>query len=235
MLRVLDCDSVEKFYELAEVIIQKAGITDILDFTLVSETGKGCHIWLRVKEPVASMKFPALDIKAEGGYVVAPPSLHPSGKEYKFVNMGVAIRTIDRLADIGIVSNQNPGSPNAEPNWINKALKGVRKNARNDTCISLAGYFKNKHPIDITESLLLDWNKKNAPPLPENEVLKVIRSAYNYFSKDNPNAVQESTRVHSSVTNPELDTKRDKNVTDFVTSPFEGNTKPDGLKQNNTH
>jgi hypothetical protein len=33
-------------------------------------------------------------------------------------------------------------------------------------------------PIDITENLLMDWNKKNIPPLPDVDIIKVIKSAY---------------------------------------------------------
>ena len=36
-LLVLDFDSVEKFYELAVVICEKTGFSDILDYTAVSE------------------------------------------------------------------------------------------------------------------------------------------------------------------------------------------------------
>jgi hypothetical protein len=38
-----------------------------------------------------------VDIKAEGGYVVAPPSLHPSGKQYRFLNAG---GVYDSIAEI---------------------------------------------------------------------------------------------------------------------------------------
>ncbi len=181
-LVALDCDSEEVFYELTSTICPKVDVEDILDFTRVSETGRGYQIWLRTKEPVKSMKFPKLDIKGEGGYVIAPPSIHPNGKQYKFVNPDTQIRLIDNLCDIGVDVKRVTEIPSSkQPNWVSLALSGVIEGQRNDTCLKLAGYFKNKHPQDITETILLDWNtSKNKPPLPEAEILSTITSAYSY-------------------------------------------------------
>jgi hypothetical protein len=55
----------------------------------VVETGKGVHVYLRTAAPGGNRKL-ALDdagrvlieTRGQGGYVLAPPSLHPSGKRY---------------------------------------------------------------------------------------------------------------------------------------------------------
>ncbi|NCN42715.1 hypothetical protein GW916_15885, partial [bacterium] len=179
-LVVLDCDTEDRFYELAGIICDKLDIDDILEFARVSKTGKGYHIWLFVKESVQSHKFPKLDIKAEGGYVVAPPSLHPGGNYYEFVNPLVPIKHIDSLLDIGIdlAQRKEKETLRQTDNWITKALLGVGEGDRNDICYRLACYFRNSHPIDITETLMLNWNKRNSPPLDDTEVLRTIKSAY---------------------------------------------------------
>jgi len=55
--------------------------------TLIVKTGRGLHIYLRAPDniEVKTQKFDGVDIKGEGGYVVAPPSIHPSGATYTFV------------------------------------------------------------------------------------------------------------------------------------------------------
>jgi hypothetical protein len=181
-LVALDCDLEGVFYELASTICERIDAQDILDFTRVAQTGRGYQIWLRTKEPVKSVKFPKLDIKGEGGYVVAPPSTHPNGKQYKFVNPDTPIRLIDNLRTIGVDVGLKPETPSKnQPNWVSIALaNGVSEGARNDTCLRLAGYFKKYHPQDITQRILLDWNRKNRPPLPEREILTTIQSAYSY-------------------------------------------------------
>lgn len=83
---VLDFDSPEAERLLAALFgIQ---ITELGG--LVVETGRGLHRWYRVPEGAeirssAGRLGPTIDVKAIGGYVVPPPSLHPSGRRYRFV------------------------------------------------------------------------------------------------------------------------------------------------------
>jgi hypothetical protein len=64
-----------------EVISQQGGITE----TLKVSTAKGTHLYLKYPGFVVrnfARKLPELDFRGDGGYVVAPPSLHPSGAAY---------------------------------------------------------------------------------------------------------------------------------------------------------
>lgn len=56
-------------------------------------TGRGCHIYVRIVEPESLHNgnfqvdgVHAGQIRFDGGYVVAPPSVHPSGKAYQFID-----------------------------------------------------------------------------------------------------------------------------------------------------
>jgi len=97
-LIVIDFDSEDKFKEFYEKL-DKAypELRDTILNTWMVETGKGRHVYLRVKMDPGEFRekmrtkvrlVEGVDIKAEGGYVVAPPSLHPSGKQYRFINAG---------------------------------------------------------------------------------------------------------------------------------------------------
>jgi hypothetical protein len=70
--------------------------------------------------------------------------------------------------------------------WITRALQGISEGDRNDIGYKLASHFKNSQPIDITESLMLEWNKKNKPPLDKHELIATIRSAYKNPPLNNP-------------------------------------------------
>ena len=53
----------------------------------VSSTGKGKHLYF--KHPGENVcnsvrKFPGVDLRGDGGYVLAPPSLHPNGRRYQW-------------------------------------------------------------------------------------------------------------------------------------------------------
>jgi Bifunctional DNA primase/polymerase, N-terminal len=49
------------------------------------QTGRGLHVYLRSREQIRSRMGNGLELKAEGGYVVAPPSVHPSGQRYQWL------------------------------------------------------------------------------------------------------------------------------------------------------
>jgi len=85
-LVVLDFDSHESLQQFIERISDD--LVKKIKKTWVVRTGKGFHIYLRVKgKPIStSFRDVGLDIQGEGKYVVAPPSLHPSGKLYEFIN-----------------------------------------------------------------------------------------------------------------------------------------------------
>ena len=60
-----------------------------LPATLISATGKGRHSWFRAEceIPCSTGKIaPGLDVRGDGGYVVAPPSVHPNGTLYRWIN-----------------------------------------------------------------------------------------------------------------------------------------------------
>jgi len=54
------------------------------------KTGRGRQLWF--KHPGVSIRCNAgalgqgLDIRGDGGYIIAPPSLHPNGQRYHFLN-----------------------------------------------------------------------------------------------------------------------------------------------------
>jgi len=98
---VLDFDSHDKFLKYCTLLQDKYQI-DLFSYTRTVTTARGNHIYFRLNTLIKSLKFPELDIKAEGGYVMAPPSIHPSGIEYKFSNPDVPIRQIESFEAVGI-------------------------------------------------------------------------------------------------------------------------------------
>ncbi len=54
--------------------------------TWIARTGRGLHCWYTCITPTGTIKLgPKLDLKAQGGYVAAPPSKHPDGHTYEWL------------------------------------------------------------------------------------------------------------------------------------------------------
>lgn len=53
------------------------------------KTTKGYHVYYRHRSGVGNFQkrddLPGIDLRAQGGYVVAPPSIHPSGYQYQWM------------------------------------------------------------------------------------------------------------------------------------------------------
>ena len=61
-------------------------------FSYTVETARGVHVYLFVDEPTPTMRAGCIDIKAQGGYVLAPPSIHPSGRPYRLLSDAPILR-----------------------------------------------------------------------------------------------------------------------------------------------
>jgi hypothetical protein len=76
----LDFDSEEAYHQA-----EKEGLPD----TPTIETAKGFHLYCEFIPGIRNVQLngalPGIDIRGEGGYVVAPPSIHPKGDQYKWV------------------------------------------------------------------------------------------------------------------------------------------------------
>jgi len=73
----------------------------LLNKTIVVQTARGVHIYCR---PLTQMprttklhddKGRGIDIKGEGGYVVAAPSIHPGGAKYEIISHTNKIDVVD--------------------------------------------------------------------------------------------------------------------------------------------
>ncbi len=121
------------------------------------------------------------DIRADGGYVVAPPTLHPSGRRYTWLTTGKKPAPLapKLLTFVAPKADLNGTATMTEP-WLADALRGVGEGARDDTCARLAGYyFKKGMPKDVIIEQLKMWNERNdqtGTPFTDADVVKTVES-----------------------------------------------------------
>jgi hypothetical protein len=95
-LVVIDFDDAETFKEFLKTL--NDDLKGIVNNTWVGKTSRGFHVYLRVDtdKKIPTTKLPGVDIKAEGAYVVAPPSIHPSGIRYEFLTPDMPVKYVIR-------------------------------------------------------------------------------------------------------------------------------------------
>lgn len=152
------------------------------DFPLTPlvKTGKdyGYHAYYKYREGVRNFQkrddLPGIDLRGDGGYVVAPPSIHPSGHQYQWVD-GKGLDNIP-LADLPeTILVKNPQDKTS----LRELYKGVERGGRNDSLARLTGSWVNDG-LTFKECLEMAflWNSKNDPPLPEKEVEATVKSIF---------------------------------------------------------
>lgn len=66
--------------------------------TIVVRTRRGWHVYAHGRHVVSGTPVEGLDVRADGGMVVAPPSLHASGHVYEFVGSNRSLVEISAIA-----------------------------------------------------------------------------------------------------------------------------------------
>jgi hypothetical protein len=163
--------------------------------TLEASTGGGGrHLFFRHPGGKVSNREgfkPGLDIRGDGGYVVAPPSNHSSGREYEWKSPPAVPFLLD--APVWLLSLLSAGRPNTSDAGRAKGkkkargiapeqvLKGVPEGQRD---AALFRYAARLHHQGLTQAeaeiLILQAAKNCTPPFPEVEAYAKVKSAWNY-------------------------------------------------------
>ena len=161
---------------------------------LIVRTGRGgYHFYYRYPEDVDYVPnrvglLPGVDVRADGGYVVAPPSAHSSGRLYEWMHRGGPGKLPPHL--VGLITSHTPAERDGEESsskWLSDLLAGVGEGQRNDTCARLCGYLFGKGmPKDVVLTIIRQWNEKNRPPLPDHEVAATVESVYKTARRRGP-------------------------------------------------
>jgi hypothetical protein len=121
--------------------------------------------------------LPGLDIRGDGGYVVAPPSRHASGRPYRWApGRTPADCPLAPFPHWLSQRARQAGHPLAY--WRRLVREGVAEGQRNSTIASLSGHLL-WHGVDpeVVLELMLSWNRLRCrPPLPDAEVARTVES-----------------------------------------------------------
>jgi hypothetical protein len=148
------------------------------------KTGNGEHFYFDLPADLTQFKgkdglpgYPGLDLKGDGGYVVAPPSNHISGNPYTALSSPQNHLILPPWLPALVVGPNGDGRTTRttrKKHDYAALLQGVSDGQRNDTAKILTGHFLAKgHPEDEVLGIMLGWNQRNDPPLVE-EKLRIL-------------------------------------------------------------
>jgi len=156
--------------------------------TVETITGGGRHIWFRapsgrvIRNSVGKKNSglgEGIDMRGEGGYIVVPPSIHPSGRKYTF-----SVDSADILANApewlieatSWPASKGRGKPLEE--WHDILTRDIPEGERNDTLASIAGKLVHADiNVILVRDLLACVNIAHCkPPLGAGEIESIVVS-----------------------------------------------------------
>jgi hypothetical protein len=163
-----------------------------LPATLESATGGGG--WHLLYEPPgvtfknsASVLGEGLDVKTDGGYIVAPPSLHASGRRYAWRNGNTRAAMPGRMVELLTAPKPSDdrriiSAHHHAPRTAGKMPAVVGEGLRNDLTFRYACALRGagESVAEIEQKCLAFNFERCSPPLDQSEVLKVAASASRY-------------------------------------------------------
>lgn len=167
-----------KISNLTVVDVELGGNSLIFPATMSVKTGNGgVHLYYKnadVRNYVRTL--PLVDIRGEGGYVVAAPSVTEYLKDG--VKVGGAYEWLRKEDEQPFPYQMFNLSPANNNDW-EKLLTGVQSGSRNETAAKVIGKFFNATSFKDWNTVAWDmtvlWNQRNKPPLGEKE----LRSTFN--------------------------------------------------------
>jgi hypothetical protein len=188
---VLDCDYKDGGEQGLKDLQERGGS---LPGTLAQRTGAGKHLFFRypadrVLKNSAKKLGQGLDIRADGGYVVAAPSTHVSGNRYAWIDCDLPDFSQVAVAPSWLVDliEKEPERTHSSSSLSQDIAGGLGSfslpdlvmdgEGRENTILRAAGHLRGKG-VDqgLIEQLLLAYNQSSiVPPLDEREVLDRAR------------------------------------------------------------
>lgn len=117
-LAALDCET-PKAFERSLQLINRAGYSE----TWTVGSNRGGHIYLRLPTPIKPLgKVDEVEVRSQGQFVLLPPSQHPDGPFYWFIDRPSEIARVESLRELDWLALQ-PAPTIAGPHIPRSALR----------------------------------------------------------------------------------------------------------------
>jgi len=177
---VIDVDGPAAEAELRRLEAEHGDLPD----TATVFTARGTHRWFEHPDdatPIhnsAGKLAPGIDIRATGGFVLVPPSIHPSGKKYRWGSETTIAAPPSWLVEKLSAPADGVAAATPPDEWADLIAAGVPEGRRNCSIAKLAGHLLRRR-IDpyVALELLRSWNEARCrPPLSDAAVERIVGS-----------------------------------------------------------
>lgn len=128
---------------------------------------------------------PGLDVRADGGYVLAPPSIHDkTGEVYDWI-----VQENPAECPALLYTKKSDTKNTNDDRWLTNTVRSGfgSEGGRNDLATRLAGYYVGKgFPRDLTTLLIEQANERGPEPLDPKELDTIVDSAYRTSKRNHP-------------------------------------------------
>lgn len=156
---------------------------ELKEQTMKVKTARGFHLYFWADLVSKNAVMDGLDLKGggEGGYIIMPPSIHPTGAQYKW-NMHKHLENLPQRISLQL---NKKDKAQTEKNVENKPLL-IREGGRHKHMVSLAGYFvcKGYSEKQIFQILTAANEVSFINPLPDDEVRRIAHGCSKYKNID---------------------------------------------------
>jgi hypothetical protein len=189
--------------------------------TVTVKTGRGgYHLYFKFRpglKNTSRLGDNGLDVRTEGGYVVAPPSLFPAewGSGYQFIE-GKSFDQVevaampDKLFELlrGLIEKHEGAGGHGgkregagRKDWFLEDLKGVEEGGRTTSLTRLCGNLKRlRVDRESAWNIIQGWNQQNRPPEDPEDLKKQFASIWsNVLKKENSIFLEKINQNHSIV------------------------------------
>lgn len=143
--------------------------------------GGGYHIIFKTDRAIKSRVnvMDGIDIRADGGYIVAPPSIHPNGTLYEWEDAPNETPLVSLKDDEDIEYFFDTIQVRGAESKVLEVPQVIEQGGRNDMLYRLACSLQAKGLTDqtITDAVMAENKAKCNPPLSDREVKTLIKSA----------------------------------------------------------
>lgn len=161
---------------------------DLKDVPMVHSGGGGRHFYYRYPPsgmPKVAQLGPGVDLKHDGGYIIAPPSRHISGGTYHW-DASRPILSVEQVPEfpqklLDLIPKRTPATKRSvsEALWLDRTIEEGR---RNTALFKIAVcHVKLGVPVRVLASNMYSQNEARCdPPLPMDEVKSIIKNSLKY-------------------------------------------------------